>query len=151
MTMQRLKQQAARNRSDRWSPLPHKPARRRRATPKLATLSRWPALTRMFRGLFQRATKKSAPDRLRDQAEYENGRKCRSVKHRGADRCKIRPVAGVGGRPALEGKARIALLFFVPPFGTPSHGLHSNCHLIDGRSQVNKALSVLMPCKSDMI
>ncbi len=122
ITMPRLKRPAARNRSGRWSPLLHTPVRHRQATPTRAVPSHWHALAPRFRGLSRPATKKLALERLRDRAEYENGRRYLSVRRRGVGRYKTQPAAGVGGKLVPEGKARIVLLFFVLPLVPPVMG-----------------------------
>jgi hypothetical protein len=120
--MLRWKQPAAQNRSGRWSLLLHTPARHRQATPTRAAPSRWRARAPTFHGLAPQATRKLAPEQLRDRVEYANERRYPSVRRRGADRCKIQPAAGVGGKLVLEGKARIVLLFFVLPLIPPVLG-----------------------------
>src|ERR1700693_535467 len=80
------------------------------------------ALALRSRGPSQPATKKLALGRLHDRVEYENGRKYLSVRRRGVGQYKIQPAVGVGGRLVPEGKARIALLFFVLPLVPPVTG-----------------------------
>jgi hypothetical protein len=67
-----------------------------------------------------------------------------------AGQCRTPPGARVGGKLELEGKARISLLFFVPPLVTPTYREHSNCHLGSTSHKENKGVNILAACKSDV-